>query len=567
MTSIQRPDSLELADYTGVLRRRWPVVVVAAIIGVVGAFAYTLVAPKTYTAQAAVYVSVTAADQGASVANSRTGGQVNLDTEAQLVTSGTVSAMAQKTLHSPLSAYTLGKSVNVTVPPNSQVLDISCRASSGAGAAACANAFANAYLQNRTSSAATAIAARVKALQAKQASLEGTVSALNTQVKGLAKTSSKRPALEAKITADRSQLTSLNPQITALLAAGTNVNGGKVITAATAPQKPSSPKKSLILPSGLAAGLVIGLILAFIWDRRDRRIHRAQDVERFLDIPVMLNLPGDAFGRQVSIAAPRSGTGRGFTELAHDVSATLGEGSHVVLVTGISPGPAGSVTAANLAATLARTHPEVVLVCADMKGSVGSEMAGLDDGRGLAEVVSGEASVREVVRAPAALPGLWVISPGAETSAAYMQHDRAKSLIAQLRRDARFVVIEAQAADEGADTFAFAEFADAAIIVVEMDRTTRDEALDCVRRLERLRTTVIGVAVLPAIGRRVKVRPPRQPQGQQRDWQDEPASDPGRRNPAMPAMSTAPGASPDKRDRTGRYQEDYRDPADRIREN
>jgi hypothetical protein len=148
-----------------------------------------------------------------------------------------------------------------------------------------------------------------------------------------------------------------------------------------------------------------------------------------------------------------------------------------------------------------------------------------------------------------------------------MQHDRAKSLIAQLRRDARFVIIEAQASDEGADTFAFAEFADAAIIVVEMDRTTRDEALDCVRRLERLRTTVIGVAVLPAIGRRIKVRPPRQPQPQQRDWQDEPASDPGRRNPAMPAMSTAPGASPDKRDRTGRYQEEYRDPADRIREN
>jgi capsular polysaccharide biosynthesis protein/Mrp family chromosome partitioning ATPase len=567
MNPIQRPDSFELADYTGVLRRRWAIVLVVTIIGVVGAFAYTLVAPKTYTAMAAVFVSATAADQGSQVANSRTGGQVNLDTEAQLVTSGTVSAIAVKTLHSPLTPYVLSREINVTVPPNSQVLNIGCSASSGAGAAACANAFASAYLQNRTSSAATTIATRVKALQARQASLVTTISALNAQAKGLSKTSSKRPAIQAKINADRSQLTSLNPQITALIAAGTNVNGGKVITAATAPAKPSSPKKSLVLPSGLAAGLVIGLIIAFIWDRRDKRIHRAQDVERFLDIPVMLSLPGDAFGRQVSIAAPRSGTGRGFTELAHDVSATLGEGSHVVLVTGVSPGPAGSVAAANLAATLARTHPEVVLVCADMKGSVGSEMAGLDDGRGLAEVVSGEASVREVVRAPAALPGLWVISPGAETSAAYMQHDRAKSLIAQLRRDARFVIIEAQASDEGADTFAFAEFADAAVIVVEMDRTTRDEALDCVRRLERLRTTVIGVAVLPAIGRRIKVRPPRQPQPQQRDWQDEPASDPGRRNPAMPAMSTAPGASPDKRDRTGRYQEEYRDPADRIREN
>src|SRR5690348_8736688 len=102
MNPIQRPDSFELADYTGVLRRRWAIVLVVTIIGVVGAFAYTLVAPKTYTAMAAVYVSATAADQGSQVANSRTSGSVNLDTEAQLVTSGTVSAIAVKTLHSPL---------------------------------------------------------------------------------------------------------------------------------------------------------------------------------------------------------------------------------------------------------------------------------------------------------------------------------------------------------------------------------------------------------------------------------------------------------------------------------
>src|SRR6516165_1194113 len=50
MNSVQRPDSFEMADYMGVLRRRWWIIVVGACVGLAGAFAYVTVAPKTYTA-------------------------------------------------------------------------------------------------------------------------------------------------------------------------------------------------------------------------------------------------------------------------------------------------------------------------------------------------------------------------------------------------------------------------------------------------------------------------------------------------------------------------------------
>jgi capsular polysaccharide biosynthesis protein len=553
MSSSQQPGPLEAVDYTGVLRRRWWVVVALAVVGLIGGAAYTLVAPKTYTAAAAAAVKTTGADVGNGITGNRTGGGlVNLDTEAQLVKSGTVAAIAGKMMHSSLTAYELARQVTVTVPPNSQVLDIACDAPTGPGAATCANDFATAYLQNRSSSATVVLNAQIKTLSGKVAALEQQMAKLNTTISGLAKNSATRLTDRSVLGSARTQANALNGEITSLTGLAANVEGGHVITTATAPAKPSKPSKTLVLPSALVAGLVIGLVVAFVWDRRDKRLHSAADVERLLSLPVLLNLPRKAFGGQVSLAPPRSRTGKAFTELAHTVAASLGEGSHVVLVAGTTPGPAASVIAANLAATLARTHSEAVLVCADMRDSVAPKLFGLAGSRGLAEVVAGLATVGEVVRGPAGLPGLWVIPPGSDASLAdyQLQYDTARALTSQLRRDARYVVIEAQAGDDGADTFALAEFADTAVLTIEVEHVRREQAATCVTRLQRMRVPLLGAAVLPMIGDRFAVRavqgPPRTGPAQGRD------------NGRSPSEFTGTPA-PSSRSRDG-----HGDPADRA---
>lgn len=515
MNPVSRPDSFEAADYVGVLRRRWWIPLVATIIGLVGAFGYVSVAPKSYTATSAVNVTPTAADQSNSVAGSRTAGAtVNLDTQAQVMTSTTVATLAGRMMHSPLTPWQLAQQVSVTVPPNSSILDVACKASTASGAATCANDFAKAYLLNRSQSATNYVNSQLKTLQTQIQGLNSSVAALNTKISTLPSNSPQRAADTAQLDSDKSKLSKLNQDYANTNGQLANTNGGSVITVATPPGKPSSPKKLLILPSGLVAGLLIGLLIAFIVDRRDKRIHNAAHTERVLGVPALLDLPAGAFGREVSIASPRSRTGQAFTDLAHGVAASLGEGNHVVFVAGATPGPAGSVVAANLAVTLARTHSEVVLVCANMNSTVAPKLLGLGEGEGLAELIAGNATVRDVVQGPSGMPGLWVITPGADPSLAFyhLQHDTARALTTQLRRDARFVIIEAQAADDGADTFALGEFADAALVTIEAARTTKAEAVECVRRLRQLRTPVLGTVVLPALGRRIAVRPPRQGQ-------------------------------------------------------
>jgi len=509
------PDSLELSHYPAVLRRRWRVVLALIVICLLGTVAYIVVSPKVYSTFAIVHVKPTGSVNANRLVGSRTttNTTVNLDTEAQIVTSGVVAAMAGKTMHSSLSPDVLAHAISVTVPANTSDLMITCKASSATGATACANAFAQAYLTHRNEAASSVIQQQITPLRDQIRSLQQTLAGQNTTVKSLPAGSAQEADALVRRDSTQRQLTALNKQVATLSGEAIQTNGGNVITPARPPGKPVAPEKALVVPSGFGVGLLVGLMAAFWWDRRDRRIRTSGDVERFFGLPVLLDVPQKSMGRQVSLALPRSRTGRGFTELAHTVAASLGEGSHVLLVAGASRGPAGSVVAANLAAALARTHSEAVLVCAALRDSVAPELFGLPPGRGLAEVLAGQATVGEVASGPASAPGLWVIPPGADTSLAeyHLQHDTARALTAQLRRDARFVVVEVQAKEDGADTLALAEFADAALLTVEAQRTSRDDAQAAIWRLRQMRTQLLGVAVLPPVREGVTIRPPQPP--------------------------------------------------------
>jgi capsular polysaccharide biosynthesis protein/Mrp family chromosome partitioning ATPase len=572
MSVASRPDSFELSHYTGVLRRRWPILLVVTLIALLGTVGYIVVTPKVYPGFATVYVNPTGTVNANNLATTRTPGLVDLDTQAQMVTSGVVATLAGKTLHSSLPPDTLAKAISIAVPGNSDDMVITCRASTSTGAAACANAFANAYLQNRTASAKAAINQQIGTLKSQISSLQNTAAGLRSTISGLPSNSAERASAQTRLASYQRQLGSLNARLSTLYGQLSQTNGGSVITPARPQGRPSSPEKSLVVPSGFAVGVVVGLIAAFGWDRLDRRIRNARDVERFFGLPVLLDLPPKSLGRQVSLASPRSRTGRGFTELAHAVAASLGEGSHVVIVAGASRGPAGSVVAANLAAALARTHSEAVLVCAALRDSVAPELFGMAPGRGLAEVLAGQATVGEVASGPASAPGLWVIPPGADTSLAeyHLQHDTARALTAQLRRDARFVVVEVQAKEDGADTLALAEFADAAVLTVEAQRTSRGDAQAAIRRLRQMRTQLLGMAVVPPVREGVTIRPPqpRQPR-EGAPPRGEVDSRPGAGALGRSQMSSlsgkAPGANRDGRlVRPGRAAEAYGDPADRV---
>ena len=142
MQSGSAAGAMRLGDYVGLLRRQWLAVLLCLILGVGLAFAYVKFAPKEYRSQASVLVTATTTDGSSNKAS-----EINLDTEAQLVTSTETVAVAAKTLGAPPSD--VADRVNVSVPPNTEILDITYVAGTAQDAQKGARAFADAYLKQR----------------------------------------------------------------------------------------------------------------------------------------------------------------------------------------------------------------------------------------------------------------------------------------------------------------------------------------------------------------------------------------------------------------------------------
>ena len=96
MNGATRRDSLELADYLSVLRRRWWIVAVLSLVGLLVAGVAVKLTPKSYTATASVFVNELSTDSGRPLHGA--GGPVNFDNEAQIVRSQAVAGLAAKRL-------------------------------------------------------------------------------------------------------------------------------------------------------------------------------------------------------------------------------------------------------------------------------------------------------------------------------------------------------------------------------------------------------------------------------------------------------------------------------------
>jgi capsular polysaccharide biosynthesis protein len=504
MGMSQEADSFEFAGYLGVLRRRWWIILVLACVGIVGAGAYIAASPKGYTATATVNVTATGIGQnqgGAAVAGGRTSSAVNLDTEVQIVQSSSVAAIAASDLRSSLTPQDLVKNISVAVPANSSVLQISCTSRSAQQSAACANAFAAAYLTNRTATAANTDNAELKTIRQQLTALEKRTAQLSIQSRSLPVNSPQRASAQAQLQTAASQLRALANQSAALSASGAAASGGSIITKATPPSAPSSPKKKVILPSGLVAGLLIGLLVAFAWDKRDTRIQDPASLGH-LGAPVLVALSAKDLDGQ-TLADPRSRAGQDFSELARSTTASLGEDHHLVLVAGASAGTAASVVAANLAAALTRVHSAVILVCAGGSGATG--LLGVPESRRLdrraaAELAAGELSVDALALQPAGFPGLRLVVLAEELHD--LHHKEAQVLAEQLRDYADYTVVEAPAGSSGPDSLALAEYCAAALLAVEVSATRREDVEESAQRITRLGPPVLGLVAVP------RLRPP-----------------------------------------------------------
>ena len=344
-----------LRGYLHVLRRgRWWIAAFS-LLGLAVSLTLSLTSTKQYSATAQLLVQ-SAANVSLSTDSSQSLiTMADVQTELQLVTSAQVQQAVVKKLGSApgVSASQVGQT---------DVIAVTAVSTQPADAALIANTYARAFVAWSTATAS--------------ANLSAAENQLNAQIKAITKEIGQLPGKDvAQAAALSNQQAVLKGQLAQLQVAGATASTGlEMVTPATAPRSPSSPKPAEDGLLGLIAGLAIGTAAAFLRDTLDDTLSSGDAVERVIDAPVLATVPMVSSWRKkikpvvISVSEPTSQPAEAYRSLRTSLQFVRQDRPlRTILVTSPSAGDGKTATVVNLGAVFAQAGSRVVLVSCDLR--------------------------------------------------------------------------------------------------------------------------------------------------------------------------------------------------------
>ncbi|HLY51351.1 MAG TPA: hypothetical protein VKR21_19325 [Solirubrobacteraceae bacterium] len=372
------------------LRRRLPIIVLAPVIALGAAYAFSKIEHKTYTGTAVLLFSPLHLDlqvTGLPLQTQAPDPTSQAATNVGLVSLPQVLVLAGKKLGPPYTTMDyLKKKVSIKQSGKSELVDVKGSASTPTEAAAIANAMATSFITYRRAT---------------------TVASINFGIANILRD------LKAK-NLSRLQIAALENSLTKLTELrGVQTGDVQLAGLALPPTKPSSPNTTLNLAIGGIVGLLVGVAAALIAEALDVKVRRPEDIGDAVDLPILATVPRSKVLKDGLTGNLSASDLEAFRTLRTNLRYRAGgRDIRSVLITSATPGSGKTTVAVNLAAAVAAATPDRVLVIeADMRRPHLAELMGVNADRGLSTALqSGEELEDVVVSVPSAQ---WIGSNGA----------------------------------------------------------------------------------------------------------------------------------------------------------
>jgi polysaccharide biosynthesis transport protein len=264
--------------------------------------------------------------------------------------------------------------------------------------------------------------------------------------------------------------------------------------AAPLPRSPARPKPTLYTLIAAIVGLGVALGLGFLWDRLDRRLRTAEDVEARFERPVLGRIPRRGRSER-SVNAFRESFRVLRTNL--QFATTHGMARSVAITSGQAD--EGKTTAASeLAFACAEAGMSVIAVEADFRRPKLQRALLPEVGEplrpGLSNYLLEASSIHEVVH-PTSYPGLSLVPAGPlpPAPAALMESRRGQGGLSSFQELADIVIVDSPPLGIGADASVIATWVEAVLVLVDLGSVTDNAVRDALRQLETVRAPVLGL--------------------------------------------------------------------------
>jgi succinoglycan biosynthesis transport protein ExoP len=262
------------------------------------------------------------------------------------------------------------------------------------------------------------------------------------------------------------------------------------------------PSPVQLIGLGLILSMALAFALAIALDVLDDRINTTDDVMRTLQLPVTGIIPGMEGVRAkqlplITQVLPSSPYAEAYRFLRTDLLFTcMDQPIQTLCVVTPKPGQGGTTTIANLAIALAEADKRVILVDADLRRPSLHHIFGLPNDVGLTTILSDGASLSDALQ-ETHVSGLQLLTAGPEVRnpSNLISSNRMRSLMAEMRDHADFVLFDTPSAIAFSDAAIIASMTDGALMVVRARQPLRGSQLQVGALLNKARANIIGAVL------------------------------------------------------------------------
>lgn len=479
----QHATSASALGLAKVARRRAVPLILCAVLTPVAAYAFSASQEKQYTASASLLFRDPQLDQtvfGSSGFESSQDPDREAATNVRLVSLRAVADRAERRLP---GIDSVSSKVRVSAEGQSNVVTVAATDSNRSTAARIANTFAEEYIRFRR--------------QADQSKVRGARELVSRQLRRLSPAEREGP--RGRSLRQRGE----ELQILASLQTG----NAELVQRAKPPTSASAPKPVRSAVIGAFLGLLIGVGLALLLERLDRRIRDPKEMERIFNRPVLSAIPES---RALAKSGPVGKGSRDELEAFQMLRANLryfnvDRDIKSVLITSAAPGDGKTTVAWNLASAASSSGTNALVIEADLRHPRLSASLGSQSTQGLSTVLSGEIELEEAVQQVPVAEGrngrvprtvdVLLAGPIPPNPADLLESDRMRELIKEAEGGYDLVVIDTPPTSVVSDAIPLLSEVGGVVVVGRLGKSTREAVGHLKNQLENLDAPTLGVVV------------------------------------------------------------------------
>ncbi|MBI5748685.1 MAG: polysaccharide biosynthesis tyrosine autokinase [Nitrospinae bacterium] len=397
----------------------------------------------------------------------------------------------------------------------------------------------NEQIANITKNMISQLMAQKNTLQRAAESLKVEIEKLREQLKALPESGLKLARLERDVKLNAEVYTMLEQKHQeALIQEAEKIEEVTIVKPALKPTSPINPPQTASVTFvGTVLGMILGLVFAFIMETMDTSIGTIEDVESYLEVPVVGIIPfiapedikdillkkshieqsDEILGRNARLVthfAPKSTLAESYRALRTNIQfSCLEREAKLLIFTSSSPGEGKSSTTMNLAMVMAQAGSKVLLVDADLRKPMVNKVFGLDREPGLSDVILGNYEFDDVIRTVTDImmgkmgmedimttPGidnLSIITSGTvpPNPSELLNSPRIPALFAQLREKFDIVLIDTTPILPATDAAILGSKADGVVIVYQVGKIARGSLKRAKVQMDNVKAKVIGIVL------------------------------------------------------------------------